>query len=62
MIVSVRCAKRRGSSFVQMPETTNPLMYTPGPFALCENIICYDGVSPNTKTQSYTQPELAYKF
>jgi hypothetical protein len=39
-----------------------PFMYTPGPFAPCKNIICYDGVSPNTKTQSYTQPELAYKF
>jgi hypothetical protein len=39
-----------------------PLMYTPGPFELCENIVCDDGINSNTKTQSYTQPELAYKF
>ncbi len=43
-------------------QADKPFKYTPGPFALCKNIICYDGVSPNTKTQSYTQPELAYKF
>jgi hypothetical protein len=27
-------------------------MYTPGPFAPCKNIICYDGVSPNTKPKA----------